>query len=420
MQSISSRKAIEASLPTVIEILRYKNSAETLELLTTSQLDVQQTGMDNWDGGTELWTLTIRVPVPLFVRIEKDRETHQGLISDAIKSVVGENVGFWISVEIAPQVANIFAAENPDGTIRAETRNAVIDELRARETVWHGALDEIGFLSRMFDLSALPSHDSRFDTAEGDIWQHCVNNYDWELDWIYSDRRFALYSMPQERFLKFICEILHPVVRREAAEQEALALAFNNHLQRDGWELVEDVLIQGRPVYVPRRKIHALGSSLGRIQSVAASLNSQTLYQDLRRLEGIGDSDPALAIGLAKELVETCCKTILDDRKIPYSEDVQLPKLVKMVREEVRVMPEHIDENAKANKEIKGILSSLGTIAANLATVRNEYGTGHGKGRNYKGLEARHARLAIGAASTFVDFVMSRHLMTEKNNSKSN
>ena len=72
-------------------------------------------------------------------------------------------------------------------------------------------------------------------------------------------------------------------------------------------------------------------------------------------------------------------------------------------------MPEGIDENAKASKEIREVLTSLGKIAHALGPIRNAYGKGHGRGRNFKGLEPRHARLAIGAASTFVDFVLDLH-----------
>ncbi len=35
---------------------------------------------------------------------------------------------------------------------------------------------------------------------------------------------------------------------------------------------------------------------------------------------------------------------------------------------------------------------------------------GHGCGRDFKGLQPRHARLTIGAASTFVDFVLDHYL----------
>ena len=77
-------------------------------------------------------------------------------------------------------------------------------------------------------------------------------------------------------------------------------------------------------------------------------------------------------------------------------------------------MPDGIDESARAANEIKDILQSLGKIAHSLGPIRNAYGKGHGRGRNFKGLEARHARLAIGAASTFVDFVLDRHLQSSK------
>ena len=77
-------------------------------------------------------------------------------------------------------------------------------------------------------------------------------------------------------------------------------------------------------------------------------------------------------------------------------------------------MPEGIDENARAANEIKDVLQTLGKIAHSLGPIRNAYGKGHGRGRNFKGLEPRHARLAIGAASTFVDFVLDRHLSQVK------
>ncbi|WP_084327513.1 abortive infection family protein [Salinarimonas rosea] len=73
-------------------------------------------------------------------------------------------------------------------------------------------------------------------------------------------------------------------------------------------------------------------------------------------------------------------------------------------------MPQEIPEDARAAKEIRDVLTSLGKIAHSLGPIRNAYGSGHGRGRNFRGLEPRHARLAIGAASTFVDFVLDRHM----------
>lgn len=66
--------------------------------------------------------------------------------------------------------------------------------------------------------------------------------------------------------------------------------------------------------------MHGLGTAVQRIKAVAASLDSDTLYEDPRRLERIGDTEPGEPITLAKELVESCCKLILDDRKVEYPE----------------------------------------------------------------------------------------------------
>jgi hypothetical protein len=34
---------------------------------------------------------------------------------------------------------------------------------------------------------ALPSNDPRFNDAAGDIWQHRINNFDWDIDWVFYD-----------------------------------------------------------------------------------------------------------------------------------------------------------------------------------------------------------------------------------------
>ena len=44
----------------------------------------------------------------------------------------------------------------------------------------------------------------------------------------------------------------------------------------------------------------------------AARMNANYLKQQIQRMEQSIDSDPSLAIGTAKELIETCCKTILN------------------------------------------------------------------------------------------------------------
>lgn len=414
MNYLSTRRQVLGALPTVAEMLRLKGEVDAFRMLTLADIELTETGFDNWNGGTEIWTAYLRVPVNVFVPVEEKKEHLAQVIDTNIATVLGKDVGFWLGVEIAPQRVLPPGTKSPDGTIGQETRTSILDEMRARETIWYGALSVVDFLNRIFDLDSMPSFDGRYKTATEDIWQHCINNDDWSLDWIYTDSRFCLYKVHQETFLKFVVEVLNPIVRKDPKEQHELAAAFNGHLARDGWELVEDVILDGRPTYIPERKVHGLVNSTQRIKAVAASLNSGNLYEDMRRLERIGDTEPGEAIALAKEIVESCCKLILDDREIEYDEKADIPALLKLLRNEIRIMPDGIDENARASKEIREVLTSLGKIAYALGPIRNAYGKGHGRGRRFKGLEPRHARLAIGAASTFVDFVLDRHLSLSK------
>jgi hypothetical protein len=60
------------------------------------------------------------------------------------------------------------------------TRTDIVDALLLdKEHPFHGNLDMISFLKRVWPLETMPSEDSRFENAEGDIWQHTVNNCDY-------------------------------------------------------------------------------------------------------------------------------------------------------------------------------------------------------------------------------------------------
>ena len=58
-------------------------------------------------------------------------------------------------------------------------------------------------------------------------------------------------------------------------------------------------------------RLLASGQSLSAIKEHAKILNANHLAEQIRRLEASVETDPSLAIGTAKELIETCCKTIL-------------------------------------------------------------------------------------------------------------
>jgi len=298
---------------------------------------------------------------------------------------------------------------NSDRTISEVTRRSIIDVIRVDNIAWWGRLPEADFLSRVFDLESLPSYDPRFESADEDIWQHRERNPDWLDDWVFTDSRFDLMHGPDEAFLLFLCEMVHPVVRPDSHDVEHLVGMFNQYLAADGWEIVPRTQISGKPVFAARHRILGGSPALGAVKSVANTLNADYLTQQVTRMEAAVESDPESAIGTAKELVETVCKTILSESGEPVASNIKLPQLVRQVRKKLDLLPEDIPDKARGADSIKRLLSNLATVAQCLAELRGLYGSGHGKEARVKGLEPRHARLAVGAAGTLAVFLFETY-----------
>jgi hypothetical protein len=132
------------------------------------------------------------------------------------------------------------------------------------------------------------------------------------------------------------------------------------------------------------------------------------MHAQIERIAAAIDTDPALAIGTAKELVETTCKTILtDDGVDPGTQD--LGDLVKAACKLLKLVPDGVPNEAKGADAIRKTLRSLAATVAGLGEMRNFYGSGHGQDGRAKGLSPRHARLAVGAASTLAMFLFETH-----------
>lgn len=140
-------------------------------------------------------------------------------------------------------------------------------------------------------------------------------------------------------------------------------------------------------------------------EELKEKFSSEYMNKQITLMMDIQDKNPTSAIGKAKELIESCCKTILDEKNIQYDKNDDLPKLTNKTLDALSLLPSHIKSTDPGAKSIKTLLGCLKTITTNLAEIRNIFGEGHGKSASFKGLEARHARLAVGCSITFVEFI---------------
>ncbi len=133
------------------------------------------------------------------------------------------------------------------------TKRSIIDEFKLGKFNIYGTLNELEFLKRIYDLKSLPSNDSRFSNAEGDISKHTIMNDDWSGDWVFYDDRFKIINGSDQDFLKFVCEILHPAVQQDENIVNVLVDKINTYLEKDKWEVFVDRYISDKPVYSARK-----------------------------------------------------------------------------------------------------------------------------------------------------------------------
>lgn len=406
-------KQLDATLATVHTLLQAEGVNEAADVVRVAKARAELTGYDNWNGGTDLWGVYFEVPASNYARMGARREQLESQITARLRTVMEQETQNRYTAKIVParETRKEWRVESPG--LPRQTRVNIFDGMRLDSVAWYGQLDEVTFLSRIYDLQLLPSHDSRFNDAAGDIYQHCINNNDYEMDWVYSDDRFHLMDGEAETFLRFLCETAHPVVRPSRDEAVELVKNYNDQLQRVGWEIVEEELIAGRPRFSYRPQSNHGGRSLSRGRAVADALEAGAMARAIERMEKAIDSDPELAIGTAKETIESCCKTVLTKRGVPYGKSDDLGDLTKKVSKELQLVPEGITDEAKGAENIRLILRNLTQITNNLAQLRGLYGTGHGRDGKHRGLHPRHARLAVASAVAFSDFIAETYLYRE-------
>lgn len=297
-------------------------------------------------------------------------------------------------------------SHNQINSITEVSRRKIMDYMLVSCIHWSGNLDDCEFMGRLYNLKDLPSYDYRFSTAYSDIYQHTVMNTDWPPSWPFTDSRFNLLYAQDEDFLRFICETIHPVVRSNADEIQQLLVLYNKHLSVDGWEIFEASKISGRPLFEARRLLEAGATAIEAARQIAEQLDADYVHRQIKRMnESLKTDDPELAIGTAKEFLETLCKTILRNlgHKAVHIDD--FPALVRQATKQLAIVPSGLENCEQTRKSITVLINNLASIGHHLAELRNPYGTGHGKDAGHVGLEMHHARLAVGIATALGGFL---------------
>jgi hypothetical protein len=169
-------------------------------------------------------------------------------------------------------------------------------------------------------------------------------------------------------------------------------------------EFVLDVF---KPLREQLAEMEGHGNLEIKARQYASLRDPAAIREHLTRLHRIAQFDPPLAIGTAKELVESTAKAVLQERGLEVDDKNDLPALVNRSQEAIGLHPGSVQLGPDSAGAVKRILGGLTSIVIGLGELRNRgYGTGHGPKGERVGLRLRHAQLAVNAAVTWCSVML--------------
>lgn len=154
-------------------------------------------------------------------------------------------------------------------------------------------------------------------------------------------------------------------------------------------------------------------SSLATDEKVSTSL--QTL--DSESVNGIWkkaidrrSTDPEGALTIARTLMESVIKHILDDLHEPYGEKDKLPTVYFKMASRLNLTP-----NTQTEEMFKKLLGGCQSLVEGIGTIRNKLSDAHGKGRNHLQLDERYVEFVVNMAGILAIFWINTYKEIYKN-----
>jgi hypothetical protein len=132
--------------------------------------------------------------------------------------------------------------------------------------------------------------------------------------------------------------------------------------------------------------------------------------EQVKAIEKAIAENPSFTFDLARQIVESTCRTILADRKIPFETTDDLPHLFRIVTTSLPILPVMASGEIEARRSLAQTLNGLHTALQGVCELRNAYGfASHGVDGPRPGMESVQALLAAQAADAIIGFLHRIH-----------
>jgi hypothetical protein len=120
----------EAHLAAVEAMLVAEGMAEAAELLREADAEVTETGYDNWNGGTRLYTVFLSIDPASYGRLGSKRGTLEEQITARVKAVYEQDDNCWFSASIRPRIKPRPDWRTAPASVSRRARRNIIDGLK--------------------------------------------------------------------------------------------------------------------------------------------------------------------------------------------------------------------------------------------------------------------------------------------------
>lgn len=166
---------------------------------------------------------------------------------------------------------------------------------------------------------------------------------------------------------------------------------IENVLSSTGLEYSRGGIVVVKGVATPSRTLENL------IRSRDYSSINEEFDRALRTVE----SSPREAVSAACNILESVCKTYIEEVGLEMPAKKDLKPVWSVVRKDLGIDPSQTED-----RDIQEILSGIFAVVGGIGALRTHASSAHGAGKKIYKLEPRHARLAVHAAHTLALFIL--------------
>ena len=233
------------------------------------------------------------------------------------------------------------------------------------------------------------------------------------IDQVYIDTLFALDSDMETYMYDITISVplkIHRKLDKYVKETSAIVSAIVESGEADGIYVRK---ISWRPYLKSEHQI----KTDKKAEEITELLTQEYVNKQIRLMNNSIESNPHLALGIAKELIETCCKHILKEEGVEINKEWDIAKLVKETNKKIDLMPFDVENKVLATSSIAKILGGFSNIVHGITELRNSYGTGHGHSPEFKTLDGIYIKLAVSASSELAIFYLKLKQVKEEKSS---